>query len=247
MNYGLARMSAGDFQGALTYFQRALQYTPNYPQLQINLGIDTGALGYDAEAEQHFRRALLLAPADADSHYFYGRWLDGRGRGAEAAAELREAVRLNPTRMDARLLLLKAYADQHEWALLTPLAAETQRLAPDDPEVRRFAELKPDQASATLQRPALPEPEALLNLSLAAYQKSDFEGCIRFAQMALKQRPAYAEAYNNLVAAYNSLGRWDQAIQAGREALRIRPDYQLARNNVLWAESQKTRLSHKKR
>jgi tetratricopeptide (TPR) repeat protein len=65
--------------------------------------------------------------------------------------------------------------------------------------------------------------------------------------MALKQRPAYAEAYNNLVAAYNSLGRWDQAIQAGREALRIRPDYQLARNNVLWAESQKTRLSHKKR
>jgi tetratricopeptide (TPR) repeat protein len=246
MNYGLARMSAGDFQGALTYFERALQYTPNYPQLQINLAIDTGALGRDAEAEQHFRRALQLAPNDADSHFFYGRWLDGRGRGAEATAELREAVRLNPTRMDARVLLLKAYAGQREWALLTPLAAETLRLAPDDPTARSFAELKADQAPAVASRPATPPgPETLLNLSLAAYQKSDFEGCIRFAQLALKQRPEYAEAYNNLVAAYNSLGRWDQAIQAGREALRIRPDYQLARNNVRWAESQKSRLAMK--
>ncbi|HYA17398.1 MAG TPA: hypothetical protein VEF06_08025, partial [Bryobacteraceae bacterium] len=75
MNYGLARMSAGDFNTALIYFERALPLTPNYPSLEINLGIDYGALGRDLDAEQHFRRAIQLAPGDAETHFYYGRWL----------------------------------------------------------------------------------------------------------------------------------------------------------------------------
>ena len=234
MNYGLTRMSAGDFRGALTYFERARQFTPNYPQLEINLGIDNGSLGRDAEAEQHFLRAIGLAPSDAEGHYYYARWLKSKGRDDQAVAELQSAVALNPANMNARLLLLQAYADRGSWALLESLATQTVNLDPEFPAARRFLAMRPRQAQATSS-----PPETLLNQSLSAYQKQDFEGCIRFAQMALKLRPDYAEAYNNIIAANNSLGRWDAAIQAGREALRIQPDYQLARNNLRWAESKK--------
>jgi tetratricopeptide (TPR) repeat protein len=232
MNYGLARMSAGDFAGALSNFERALQYTPNYPQLEINLGIDCAALGRDAEAERHFQRALTLAPAAADSRVFYGRWLAGKGRRAEAAAQLRAALAANPARLDARGLLMQTYADQADWADLRPLAVETLGMAPDDPVARRFA------SAATEGAPA-GAPETLVNLSLDAFQKKDFEGCIRFAQAALRLRAEYAEAYTNIAAANNELGRWDDAIRAGREAVKIRPEFQLARNNLAWAVSQK--------
>jgi protein O-mannosyl-transferase len=240
MNYGLARMSQGDFKGALTYFERAHEYTPNYPDLEINLGIDYGALGQDTEAERHFHRAIELAPGDAQVHFFYGRWLKEKRRDEQAVSELRRAILLYPSDLEARLLLLDTYAGQSAWSLLTPLAMETLKLAPGDPGARRYAEMKPAQAMPAAP-PPLPTPESLLNLSLAAYQKKDFENCIRFAELALKERPAYAEAYNNLIAAYNSLGRWDDAIAAGQQALRLKPDYPLARNNLLWAVAQKNR------
>jgi tetratricopeptide (TPR) repeat protein len=39
MNYGLALMERGEYQGALGYLQRALLYTPNYSVLEISSGI----------------------------------------------------------------------------------------------------------------------------------------------------------------------------------------------------------------
>ena len=60
-------------------------YTPNYPTLEINLGIVNGVmadLGDRARAfraERHFLRAIALAPADDTTHAFYGRWLSDHG------------------------------------------------------------------------------------------------------------------------------------------------------------------------
>lgn len=243
MNYGLARMSVGDYRVALNYFERALQYTPNYPSLEINLGIDSGALGRDTEAEAHFRRAIALAPTDFEPHYYYGRWLRGKGRNDQAIGELQTAIGLNRADMNSRVLLLAAYADKGDWAQLKPLAIETLQLAPNDPEIRRYASMQPQQMPQQPQQPAQVASanavDSMINLSLQAYQKGDFEGCIREAKVALKLKKDSAEAWNNIIAANNALHRWDEAIQAGHEALRIRPDYVLAQNNLRWAESQK--------
>ena len=59
------------------------------------------------------------------------------------------------------------------------------------------------------------------------------------AQTALYLKPDYAEAYNNIGAAYASLRIWDPAIQAAQQALRLRPDFPLAKNNLAWALAQK--------
>lgn len=54
---------------------------------------------YGAEwlaAEKEFRRALELAPNDADVHQYYGGFLEGQGRFQEAQAEKEMSVQLDP-------------------------------------------------------------------------------------------------------------------------------------------------------
>jgi tetratricopeptide (TPR) repeat protein len=84
-------------------------------------------------------------------------------------------------------------------------------------------------------------PEDYLNLSLALHQAGRFPEAIDAAKNALKLRPDYAEAWNNIAAGYEGLGLWDPAIEAAKKAIALRPDFQLARNNLAWSESQKNK------
>src|SRR4029450_7834990 len=82
-------------------------------------------------------------------------------------------------------------------------------------------------------------PEYFLARSLAEYQMRRFRECIESARQALVVRPAYAEALNNIAAAHNALGEWDEGIAAAEEALRLNPSLQIALNNIDYARQQK--------
>jgi len=103
MNHGLARMARGDYGGARNDFERAAVFAPNYSLLEINRGIVEGELGDASAAERHFQRALALH-SDANAHFYYARWLVGRGRAPEAVAHLQTAIRQSPAFADPRAL-----------------------------------------------------------------------------------------------------------------------------------------------
>jgi tetratricopeptide (TPR) repeat protein len=63
------------------------------------------------------------------------------------------------------------------------------------------------------------------------------------AREALKLKPNYAEAYNNIGSAYNILKNYDKAIEACKKALEIVPDYELAKNNLALALKNKESIS----
>jgi tetratricopeptide (TPR) repeat protein len=245
MNYGLTLMARGDYPGALENFQRAAVYTPAYSLLEINLGIASGGMRRYAEAETHFLRAMALAPRDAQTHFYYGRWLQENQRTAEALSQLRQAAALNPDFLDSQYLLLGILAGQRNWGEVRTVSHAILRLAPGDPAALGYL----DSASAadrelTAAAQAVqsnPSPEYYLNLSLLNHQAGRFQESIDAARQALRLKPDYAEAYNNIAAAYEGLEKWDEAIAAAREALRIRPDFPLARNNLAWSEAQKLR------
>ena len=72
--------------------------------------------------------------------------------------------------------------------------------------------------------------------------KTDFFGgeerfveSIVASRLALDLRPGYAEAWNNIGAAYNKLGRYQEAAAACEQALRYKPDLELAQNNLQYA------------
>ena len=237
MNYGLTQMSKGDFQGALRWFEQAAVYAPNYPLLEINLGIANAALQRDAEAASHFHRAIQLNPQLADCYYYYGRWLKEKGRVEEAVSNLKVAVTLNPVFLDARYLLLAVYAERQRWNDLRALADDTLKLSPNDETVRKYANDRAlgEYATDTTPSAAPKTPEAFLELSLRKYQAHDYANSIAAARQALGLNPGYAEAYNNIAAAHAALAEWDEAIAAAEQALRLKPDFPLARNNLAWA------------
>lgn len=99
--------------------------------------------------------------------------------------------------------------------------------------------------AAGLPLAPVPPPQTAMNAdiyvaqSLAFYRAGKYPESIRAAQMALKLKPDYAEAWNNIGAAWNRMSRWDQGIAAEEQALRLKPDLQIARNNLAVALSAK--------
>jgi tetratricopeptide (TPR) repeat protein len=233
MNYGLTQMAKGAYPVALDYFQRALIYTPNYQALEINLGVVYGAMNQAEEAEQHFRRAIQLAPADDETHFFYGRWLYQNGRTADALSQLETAVRLNPSRVSSLDLLASALATAGETQKARDTAMKALSLAPAD-----------DAAKTVLSAPAPQIADYWINASLYQYQGGNYLACITDAKQALKLKPDSELAYNNIGAAYAGLHQWDLAIENEREALRIKPEFALAKSNLdLYTRQKATQTS----
>ena len=157
-------------------------------------------------------------------------WLRGRGRLDEAVRHLNIVIASNPTYIDAPHFLMDIYGQQMDSNRLRQTASETLARFPGDPIamswLARHGSLKPT-------------PESYLNQSLALYRQSKFDESIQAAREALKLRPDYWEAWNNIAAAYNSEARWDDGIKAGEQAVRLAPDNQLAKNNLAWALQKK--------
>lgn len=187
MNFGLTQMGKGDYAGAKASFDRAVPLVPNYSVLQINLGIDTAALGDQITAERHFRRALELN-ADANSHYFYARWLVQQGRGPEALPHVREALRFSPAFGEARALLLRLSA-----AIASPdlasLQAETLAINPDDRTLATY-----------------PSYDAAFKAGVEAIQRKDWLAAARANREALRHDPGSADAKQNLGWSLHQLG-----------------------------------------
>jgi Flp pilus assembly protein TadD len=200
MNYGNTLMAKREFNGALDYFHRAQQISPQYSFLLINLAIAEDATKQTAVAEQHFKQALQLAPSSPHSYTFYARYLLSHSRTEEARAFLHSALELSPTDLTARDLLKRA-------------------------------------ESQTPNEPAIQTPESCLARSLQRYSEGRYVEAIDACKSALALKPNYAEAWNNICAAYNKLGRYDEAAAACEQALRYKPDFELARNNLQYARA----------
>jgi tetratricopeptide (TPR) repeat protein len=234
MNYALTQMSKGAYPVALDYFMRALEYTPNYATLEINLGIVNGAMADQGdkaravEAERHFLRAVSLAPSDDGPHAYYGRWLDQHGRTQEALQQLQTAVALNPSRVFQRDLLMEAEAHAGDMDAAKAAARQTLAIAPDDSE-----------AMAMLRGPAVQDSAYWINLSLAQYRQAQYPQSIESARKALALDPHSATAYNNIAAGYGAMQQWNEAIDNVQHALQLDPTLQIAKNNLAWYQQQR--------
>jgi tetratricopeptide (TPR) repeat protein len=66
-----------------------------------------------------------------------------------------------------------------------------------------------------------PSADFYLTLSLERYREARYAESIAASHAALELRSGYAEAWNNIGAAYNQLSEYDKAIGACEEALRF--------------------------
>ena len=190
MNYGLTRMENGDYRAAIAYFERALQFSRDYPLLHVNLGIAYGGVGRVGDAEKEFLAAIALAPGDWRSHYYYGRWLRSTGRLAEATVQLQLATAQNPADLDSRALLQLTLTQQPR----TPEFYLSLSLA--QYRAARFQDCIDSARLALTRRPDY--AEAYNNIAAGYNGLGEWDKAIAAAQEAIRLKPDFPLARNNL-------------------------------------------------
>jgi tetratricopeptide (TPR) repeat protein len=214
MNYGNSQMEKGNYAVALDYFNRAQEKNPGYSYIFINKGVLKAQLNQPAEAEADYKTALSLDAFNPEAYYFYGKFLIANARYNEANEKVTQGLRVSPGH--AGLNELKVQLDKI-------IANEGNAL---------------NAAIQTAKEN--PTPENYLGLSIAYYQNKKYDDCIVASQEALKLKPDFAEAYNNICSANNNLGNFDAAVLAGQKAVLLAPGLALAKNNLGIALYRKT-------
>jgi tetratricopeptide (TPR) repeat protein len=240
MNYGLALMARGDYAGAEFYYTQALKYSPNYSYLHINMAILKDAVGKQDEAEAAFRKGIQFSRGSANARFYYGRYLYKKNRKPEAVAELLISDSLAPSDIGVKYLLMDALYDLARFPELKIVAENTLQLFPGDARAIQYklvaeggkSKVESLQETASLTK----DPKDFLNLSLYYYGEGKYEDCIKACEEAIKLKPNYPEAYNNICSAYNAMNRFAEGAKACEEALKLKPDFQLAKNNLNWAK-----------
>ncbi len=258
MMYGLTQMNKGAYPQALDLFTRALEYTPNYATLEINIGIVNGLLNNITAAEQHFQRALFLGPNDDTTHTFYGRWLLSQGRTAEAVTQFQTAITLNPDREMSRQLLAQAAGVAGSIAAPTSAADWINRSLAQ----YRAGAYQESIASARHALELDPRSAAAFNNIGAGYGAlGQFDQAVENETKAIALDPTLQIAQNNLAAYKSKLaagagrlspgtepqtttdwinqsltlyqqGKYPESIAAAESALRLDPSSAEAWNNI---------------
>ena len=131
----------------------------------------------------------------------------------------------------------------NDWESLQTLALETLIYLPNDSTCLKYIEASKNKKTkleiAIETATEYPTAENYITLSIAYYEAEKYLECIEACREAIKLKPNYALAYNNICSAYNELKMYDNAIEACNKAISIQPNYELAKNNLNLAKSRK--------
>jgi tetratricopeptide (TPR) repeat protein len=157
-------------------------------------------------------------------------------------AAAKKALALKPDSALAYNNIGAAYAALAQWDLAQESERAALRVQPGLEIAKNNLAFYERQKAAGAGRPGdKSTAEDWLNASLKDSLAGEYEKSIDDAKEALRLRPGYAEAYNNIAFGYASLGKWDEAIGAAEETVRLKPDFQLAKNNLAWARTEKAK------
>jgi tetratricopeptide (TPR) repeat protein len=102
------------------------------PQVLKALAECYSAIGQDEEAEQTAMTALQFNADDASLHYLAGKFQRAKGQVSQAIDHLSEAIRLDPTQVEAYLELAQAYTDSRQYEQAVRVYQQATIVCPGD-------------------------------------------------------------------------------------------------------------------
>jgi tetratricopeptide (TPR) repeat protein len=187
--------------------RHVLEAQPDVPEAEHLLGVIAHQNGKLADAIEHVRRAVRLAPKNALFHANLGEMLRLSGRPKLAADEARRAIEIDPTmaaalsNLGVALYELKDYEE----------AARSQR---------RAISAKPDFC------------EAHSNLGNALHALKRFDEAVAAYRRAIALNPDYADAWANLGTTLHHAGEFAEGAAALRRAIALAPGHANAHSGL---------------
>ena len=209
---------ANDISHAESLASKLTLSYPDHPFAWKVLGTIYLGSGREPEAIEAYKRAVLLAPQDAESHNNFGISLKRMGRLREARRSYVRSIELNPD-----------YAQAHN--NLGSIQKELGEVTEAELSCRRAIMLRPDY------------PEAHSNLGIVLHKLGRLDEAEQSCRYAIELAPCLAEANNNLGMVLLDLGRVVDAEEYFQKALLHKPNYPEAALNFASASQQLGRFS----
>jgi tetratricopeptide (TPR) repeat protein len=189
----------GDYDRAITNYDKAIGLDPQYKEAYLNRGVDYGNKGDYHRKIVDETKAIELWPQYAAAYVDRGNAYDDKGDHDRAIADYDKAIKLDPQDAMAYMDRGGAYGNKGDYD--REIADETEAI-----------ELKP-------QEPA----KAYYNRGVAYGNKSDYDRAIADYNKAIGLNPQFEEAYLNLGNAHDAKGDHDKAIADETKAIELKP------------------------
>jgi tetratricopeptide (TPR) repeat protein len=234
------KKAAGDLEGAIADYDRAIQLDPKDAAIYNNRGLAKQAKGNLDAAIVDFNRAIQLNPKDAVACSNRGNAKRDKGDLDGAIADYNRAIRFDPKYAYAyydRGLAKKQKSD------LDGAIADYNRVIELDP---RFAKAYCDRGVAKRRKGDLDgaisdynrtielDPKyaiAYYNRGNAEYEKGDLDGAIADYNRGIELNPKDSKAYSYRADVYSNKKQYDAAIKDMEKAIELDPkkgDYYLS-------------------
>jgi len=116
-------------------YRKTLSLDPRHVDALMNLGVDIGDRNA-AEAKPLLERAIRIAPENAKVHLNFALLLKRQGDEGASISEFREAIRSNPSLLEARRQLISTLMAQNRWTQVIEQCHEILNREPDDAATR---------------------------------------------------------------------------------------------------------------
>ncbi len=227
---GIRRFRAGDFEGAIESFRRAIEVDPEYGPAYVSLGTAYMRLDRLSEAARTFRRAIDVDPDDASAYVGLGQTLKLQSAPDEAIEALETALELEPGNADATYTLALIYLDTGDLDQEQEYLERTVELEPRNSlaqsrlaDIYLAQERYPEAVRAL--RAALtgrqPVEHVHTRLAQAYYKMGDVERAENELRKEIIISPRSPSPHANLASLLHETGRVDEAIREMEKAIEL--------------------------
>ena len=239
-NRGMVYRDKGQYDQAISDFNKALEINPRFVRAYNNRGIAYGKKGQYDQAISDYSKALGINPRFAYPYNNRGNAYWEIGQYDRAISDLNKALEINPSYAEAYNNRGMAYRDKGQYD--QGISDFNKALEINPMFVQAYynrgmaygRKSQYDQAISDYNKALGINPrfaEAYNNRGIVHYYKGQYDQAISDYNKALEMNPRFAEAYNNRGMAYRHKGQYDQAISDYNKALEINPRFVEAYNN----------------
>lgn len=225
----------------ISFYERTLEYAPDSPRVQNNLGSAYNEINRNEEAIALYKKAITIKPDYPEARYNLGNAYKDMNRLEEAIASYQRATKVRPDYVQAYYNLGNAYKVLDKWEEAISSYKRAIEIKVDHERAYNnlglvYADINKKDKAVTAYKKAIEikadYADAYNNLGIAYADMNRNEEAVSSYKRAIELNPDYAKAYNNIGLVYARTNREEKAVAAYKKAISIKPDYAKAHNNL---------------